>query len=48
MPPLRVGTDCSGMEAPIMALQGLGVEFEHVFSSEVDRYARTALGGVEF
>lgn len=33
---LRVGTDCSGMEAPIQALRNLGVPYEHVFSSEID------------
>ena len=34
---LRVGTDCSGIEAPIWALRSLGVPYEHVFSSEIDR-----------
>ena len=32
---LRVGTDCSGIEAPLHALQQLGVPYEHVFSSEI-------------
>ena len=32
---LRVGTDCSGIEAPLQALQQLGVPYEHVFSSEI-------------
>ncbi len=36
--PLRVGTDCSGIEAPIQALQQLGIPFRHVFSSEIDKY----------
>ena len=36
---LRIGTDCSGIEAPIQALQQMGVEFEHVFSCESDKYA---------
>lgn len=36
--PLRVGTDCSGMEAPIVALTNLGVPFTHEFSSEVDKH----------
>lgn len=35
-PSLRVGTDCSGIETPLMALQGLGVPFQHVFSSDID------------
>jgi len=36
---IRVGTDCSGIEAPIQALKELGIPFRHVFSSEVDKYA---------
>jgi DNA (cytosine-5)-methyltransferase 1 len=35
---LRVGTDCSGIEAPIQALRQLGIPFKHVFSSEIDKY----------
>jgi len=35
--PLRVGTDCSGIEAPIVALEQLGVPFSHEFSSEIDK-----------
>ena len=38
--PLRVGTDCSGIEAPIQALENLGVLFRHVFSSDKDKHAR--------
>ena len=34
--PLRVGTDCSGMEAPIVALHRLGVPISHAFSSEIN------------
>ena len=34
---LRVGTDCSGIEAPIQALKQLGIQFRHLFSSEIDR-----------
>jgi len=33
---LRVGTDCSGIEAPIVALKELGVPISHEFSSETD------------
>lgn len=33
---LRVGTDCSGIETPILALQELNLPFQHVFSSEID------------
>jgi DNA (cytosine-5)-methyltransferase 1 len=35
---LRVGTDCSGIEAPIQALLQLNIPFEHIFSSEIDKY----------
>lgn len=34
--PLRVGTDCSGIDAPIVALQQLKIPFSHEFSSEID------------
>ena len=33
-----VGTDCSGIEAPIQALKNLGVPFSHEFSSDIDKY----------
>jgi len=36
--PLRVGTDCSGIEAPIVALQQLGIPYIHEFSSEIDSH----------
>jgi site-specific DNA-cytosine methylase len=35
---LRIGTDCSGIEAPIQALTNLGVKFSHEFSSDIDNY----------
>jgi DNA (cytosine-5)-methyltransferase 1 len=35
---LKVGTDCSGIEAPIQALKQLKIPFKHVFSSEIDKY----------
>ena len=38
--PLVVGTDCSGMEIPIMALRNLGVNYEHAFSSDNDKHAK--------
>ena len=40
---IRVGTDCSGIEAPLHALQQLGVPYEHVFSSEICPAARKRL-----
>lgn len=36
---LRIGTDCSGIEAPIQALRKLGIQHRHVFSSDIDKYA---------
>ena len=36
--PLRVGTDCSGIEAPIMALQMASIPFSHEFSSDIDHH----------
>jgi DNA (cytosine-5)-methyltransferase 1 len=36
--PLRIGTDCSGIEAPIQALLNLGVHFRHMFSSDIDSF----------
>jgi DNA (cytosine-5)-methyltransferase 1 len=41
--PIRVGTDCSGIEAPIQALKNLNINFEHVFSCEIDKYARQSI-----
>jgi DNA (cytosine-5)-methyltransferase 1 len=35
---IRVGTDCSGIEAPVQALKNLGVPFSHEFSSDIDKY----------
>ena len=40
---VKVGTDCSGIEAPIEALKKIkskySVDFEHSFSSETNKYA---------
>lgn len=46
---IRVGTDCSGIEAPIQALRNLQrkypneVGFTHEFSSEIDKYTIESL-----
>lgn len=37
---LVVGTDCSGAEAPIWALRGVGVRHEHAFSCDWQRVVR--------
>jgi DNA (cytosine-5)-methyltransferase 1 len=35
---LKIGTDCSGIDAPIQAFKLLnGIKFEHVFSSDIDK-----------
>lgn len=36
--PIRIGTDCSGIEAPIIALEQLKIPFTHEFSSEIDQH----------
>lgn len=33
---LKIGTDCSGTDAPIIALRKLNIPFYHEFSSEID------------
>lgn len=35
---IKVGTDCSGIDAPIQALLNIGVNFSHIFSSDIDNY----------
>jgi len=40
---IKIGTDCSGIEAPIEALEQLGIEYEHIFSSEIDKFAIQSL-----
>ncbi len=36
MKKIKIGTDCSGIEAPIQALINLQIPFEHIFSSEIE------------
>ena len=38
---LRVGTDCSGAEAPIWALRGMGIPHVHVFSCDIEPRVRS-------
>ncbi len=40
---LRVGTDYSGIEAPIQALKNLNIPFRHVFACEKDKFARESI-----
>lgn len=35
---LRIGTDCSGIEAPTQALKELKIPYRHIFSSDIDKY----------
>ena len=37
---IKVGTDCSGIEAPIQALELLQVPYDHLFSSEINPRVR--------
>ena len=41
--PLRVGTECSGIEAPIMALELLNIPFIHQFSCDNDNDVKDAI-----
>lgn len=38
MKKLSIGTDCSGIEAPIQALKKLKIPFEHKFCSDIDKH----------
>ena len=42
---IKIGTDCSGIEAPIEALKNIcknnDIKYEHIFSSEIDEYAKS-------
>ena len=40
---IKIGTDCSGIEAPIQALHKLKVDYSHEFSSDIDDYARQSI-----
>ena len=40
---LRIGTDCSGIETPIAALRQLGIPHRHVWSCEIDKFARKTI-----
>eukprot|EP00966_Prymnesium_polylepis_P334659 7390037-Prymnesium_polylepis.2 len=37
---VRVGTECSGIEAPIVALRRMGVPHSHLYSTEINASAR--------
>jgi len=44
MPSIKIGTDCSGMEAPVQALQNLKVNLDHKFSCDINKEARATIG----
>ena len=37
---LKVATDFSGIGAPEMALNNLGIDYDQIFSCEIDKFAR--------
>lgn len=43
MKPIRIGTDCSGIEAPVYALRKMKIPFSHEFSCEIDKNARRSI-----
>jgi len=40
---IHIGTDCSGIEAPIIALKKLKIPFHHIFSCDNDKHVRQAI-----
>jgi DNA (cytosine-5)-methyltransferase 1 len=40
---ITIGTDCSGIEAPIEALKQLGIPFQHKWACEIDKFARQSI-----
>ena len=40
---LKVATDCSGIEAPIQALEQLQIPHEHIWSSDIDKYCISSI-----
>lgn len=40
---ITIGTDCSGIEAPVQALLQLNIPFRHLWSCEIDKYARQSI-----
>jgi DNA (cytosine-5)-methyltransferase 1 len=43
MSSIKIGTDCSGIEAPIMALELMNIKYEHLFSSDIDKNCREVI-----
>jgi len=43
MKTLRIGTDCSGIEAPIQALKKMKIKYSHEWSCEIDKHAQASI-----
>jgi len=41
--PVKIGTDCSGMEATIQAIRNLGISYKHQFSCDINEHARATI-----
>jgi len=41
--PVRIGTDCSVMETPVMALKKLKVPYDHMFSCDIDKHVKAQI-----
>ena len=37
---IKLGTDCSGMDTPAIALRNMGINFTHLFSCDNDKYSK--------
>jgi len=40
---LKVGTDCSGIEAPLFALDALKKKYNHIFSCEINKHSKESI-----
>lgn len=40
---IKFADDCSGISSPAQALKNIGVNYEYVFASEIDKFARKSL-----
>lgn len=40
---INIGTDCSGIEAPLQALNNLKIKYKHIFSSDIDKYCQQSI-----
>ena len=40
---IKIGTDCSGIEAPVQALKQMNIPYQHVWSCEIDKHAEKSI-----